>query len=311
MRQRTRHRGYVLLLTLLVLTIAAAALAGMCRLALEKATQAARAQEALQRRWGVVTCRAAMLPKAPLVFASFQPAGDRNLAESRMSLNLGGQSLTLVFGDEQAKANLNLLYALEGRAGADRLARDMAQAAGATAMLRVELRPVLIEPPDDEPVDNDTETDRDPEALLEFTVEQAFEAWGQVFPGAAPQDLVRRRGPLPSAVENITCWGDGLVNVRRASREAVQAACARWLRPAEVAKLLAARDKDVDFDLWETLDSLDLSEARRDAAEQLLTDESTCYSLWIITRTRGRDGYDLAVADFANSRTTGVRVFSW
>jgi hypothetical protein len=320
MRRHTRHRGYVLVLTLLLLALAATALAGVCRLSLEKAVRATRAQEDLQRRWGVTSCRAALLPKAPMVLArSVDRPGDGR-GEARMSFRLGGQSVTLVFGDEQAKANVNLLYALDGRAGADRAVRALAQAAGATAM-RVELRPARIEQRDEdeaEPRHDGAEAKAgklrsDAEILLELTVEPAFEGWGQVFRGAGADDLLRRRGPLPAVASNLTCWGDGMVNVRRASPEAITAACERWLRPGEVAKLVAARDEDPDFDLWEALDALALSEDRLEAVELLLTDESTCYSLWTIIRTGEREWYDLAVANVAASggAVSDVRVFSW
>jgi hypothetical protein len=306
MTRRTRHRGYVLLLTLLLLAIAAAALAGVCRLGLEKSVRAARAQEDLQRRWGTLSLRTALLAKAPLVFASPGPARG---AESRMRIGLGGQPVELVFGDEQAKANVNMLQARDGPASADRVVRQLAQAAGAAA-LRVELRPVAPEPSDVDAADEKA-PDPDPNALPDFTVEPVFESWSQVFRRAGPDDLIGRRGPLPSIAANLTCWGDGMVNVRRASPEAIRAACGKWLRPAEIAKLVAAREKDPDFDVWETLDALNLSEARREAADRLLTEESTCYSLWIVTRAGGREWYDLAVADVTAAGVSDIQVFSW
>jgi hypothetical protein len=304
MNPRNRHpRGYVLLLTLLLLAIAAAALAGVCRLGLRQAVVAARAQDDLQRRWGVLTCRAALIPKAPEVFASLPAAR----AEARLTLELNGQSVTLVFGDEQAKANVNQMLALHGPAAARTAVQRLSQSAGA-ASLGVELRPLAIEPDV-----GDTVADPNPDrgALPDFTVEPVLETWDQVFRAPAAPDLLRRRAPLPSIASNLTCWGDGSVNARRASREAMEAACGKWLRPAEVAKLVLAREKDPNFDLWEALDALGLPEARRDAADRLLTDESTCYSLWIVTRTPGRDWYDLSVAEVTAAGVSGVQVLSW
>ena len=52
-----------------------------------------------------------------------------------------------MFGDEQAKANVNLLYAVGQRAGAERAVRELAQASGTS--LPVELSPIRLE--DDEP----------------------------------------------------------------------------------------------------------------------------------------------------------------
>ena len=314
MKRRTKHpRGYILLLTLLMLAIAAAALAGICRAGLQSVVRASGAQEDLQRRWGVISCRAALFGKSPAVLAA--PGRRGPLAEATVSFRLGGQPTTLVFGDEQAKANVNLMYALGQRAGADRAVRALAQSSGAA--VRVELRPMVVDA--DEDVDTNeavrTKDRGEPEdEAIEVSFEPAFESWGQVFADASPHELMRSRGTLPSVASNLTCWGDGTINVLRASREAMLNACDRVLGPAAVTKLLAARDKDPEFDLWETLDMLNLPEARRDAADLLLSDDSTCYSMWIVTRSGSREWYDLTVGDVRPGGTGAkgeLRTFSW
>jgi hypothetical protein len=303
----------VLLLTLMLLAVAAAALAGACRAALQKMVLATRAQEDLQRRWGVVSCRAALLPKAERVLAA--AAGDRTSPETRVDVTLGRQSMTLVFGDEQAKANVNLLYALGKRDGTDQAVRGIVGTTSAD--VRVELRPIVIQAPIDEltepePPKHPLRANSDEQDRLDFEVQPVFEAWGQVFPGSKPTALLRRRGTSPSVASSLTCWGDGTVNVRRASSETLSRVCDKVLRPAEVRNLIAARDKDPDFDLWEAMDTLNLPEDRYDNAEQLLSDRSACFSLWIITRGgAGREWYDLAVSEVAGGTAGGVKTFSW
>jgi hypothetical protein len=303
----------VLLLTLMVLAVAAAALAGACRGALQKAVLATRAEEDLRRRWGVVSCRAALLPKAERVLAA---SADRTSPETRFDVTFGGQPMTLIFGDEQAKANVNLLYALGQRNGTDAAVRGIVGAIGADA--RVELRPILIATPADEltepepPPKHPLKANSDDQDLLDFEVQPVFEAWGQVFPSARPDALIRRRGLSPGVAGSLTCWSDGTVNVRRASEETLRRVCDNVLRPAEVRKLVAARDKDPYFDLWETMDTLNLPEARYDNVEQLLVDRSVCFSLWIVTRgSRGREWYDLAVSELAGGTAGNVKTFSW
>jgi hypothetical protein len=296
----------------MLLAVAAAALAGACRAALQKAVLATRAQDDLQRRWGVVSCRAALLPKADRILAA---SDDHTSPETRFDVSLGGQRMTLVFGDEQSKANVNLLYALGQRAGTDQAVRGIVGATGAD--VRVELRPIFIQPPDGEPAEPEPpkhppRSNSDEQDLLDFEVQPVFEAWGQLFPGAKPAALVGRRGKSPSVAASLTCWGDGTVNVRRASNETLLRVCDKILRPAEVRKLIAARDKDPDFDLWETMDTLNLPEGRYDNAEQLLSDRSACFSLWIVTRGGGgREWYDLAVSELAGGGAAGVKTFSW
>src|SRR5438132_1522253 len=112
-RQTYPRRGYVLLLVLFVIALAATAMAAVCRMSLAKSLHASRAAADLQRRWAVLTTRSVLLPQAEAILA--KPG--EPVSEVRREIQLGGQSFTLIFGDEQAKANVNLLYAQSGLAG--------------------------------------------------------------------------------------------------------------------------------------------------------------------------------------------------
>ena len=280
---RRRGRGYVLVLVLFAVAIAATSMAAVCRSGLEKAVAAERAGTDLQRRWAVMTLRASLLPKAEAVLLKAEvPA-----AEARRAVRLGGQSFTLVFGDESAKANVNLLYARGGLAGAEREVRAAVQSTGST--LPVELRPfpgrgASFGAPD-----------ADPDQPL------AFETMGQVLRGAPSA------GALVVAGGGMTCWGDGTINVRRASKGALRAALGGQMPAGEIDRLVAARDKDPKRDVSDVFDELHLSDARREAAESLVTEDSNCHSLWIISADGRRNWYDLAVRDGEGD----VILFGW
>ena len=57
----------------------------------------------------------------------------------------------------------------------------------------------------------------------------------------------------------------------------------------------------------ELLDALALPAARREAVEDLLTSESACHSLWIISDSGDRNGYDLAITE----GEAAVIMFNW
>jgi hypothetical protein len=290
-RRRRGRRGYILVMVLVVLAIAAAALAGICRMSLERAVQASRAEEDLQRRWAVLTCRSVLLPKAEAVLVSAaEPA-----PEVRREVRLGRQSFTLVFGDEQAKANVNRLYRTGGLAEAERGVRTLAARTDGVA---VELRPLPVPPRS-----KDDDADDPP---------PAFESFGQVFLHPPPAALIERpaAGLPPAAV--LTCWGDGSIHFRRASSEALREVCARHANGAQVGRLLQIRSKRPDIEASEALDQLTLTDRAREALDDLLVDESACHSLWIISRSERRTWYDLAVED-ASAADEGhrVMVFSW
>jgi hypothetical protein len=62
------------------------------------------------------------------------------------------------------------------------------------------------------------------------------------------------------AIAGLTCWGDGSLNLRRASAEAVRAVLSRQLAAGEITRLLEMRAKNPDLDDSELLDALNLSE---------------------------------------------------
>lgn len=296
-----RQRAYVLPLTLLLLAVAAASLAGVCRASFEKAVQAAGAREDLQRRWAITTCRAALLPKAERIIAVAASSEAGPTSEVRLHVTLGGMPLDLVFGDEQAKVNVDVLYRDGGRTGAERAVRELTAAAGAD--VRVALTPgaPLVEPGSVEALQQDDE-------------ERAFETFSQVFERVSPRALVFPSWAAErSAVAELTCWGDGTLNFRRASVAALKRACPKSLGATGAARLVAIRQKDPDLDLWEALEQLELSDEQHAEAEERLTDESSCHSLWIVARAAGRSWYDFSVADADATDAAGgaTATFSW
>jgi hypothetical protein len=276
-----RRPGYVLLLVLFVLALASAAMATVCRLSLERGVQASRAASDLQRRWAVITARSVLMPKSQ---ALLDRAPD-DAPDVRRTLRLGGQAFTLVFADEQAKANVNLLYAQGKLAGAEREVRHLL--ADLRGDLTVSLRPLPT-----------PKVREDEDELF-----MAFESFDQVFGRVSPQRLVG----TPSPVASLTCWGDGTLHLRRASPQAVRAVLAPHLPAAQIAQFLDLRAKNPTLPSGDLLDLLDLPDARREVVEERLTDQSSCRSLWIISDSGDRTWYDLAV-----SRGEGdVTLFSW
>jgi len=308
MTLHSRRRGYVLLIVLMVLAIAGSVLAVVCRMSLERAMFAERAQADLQRRWGVLTCQAVLLPKAEAALS----AGAVPASEVRRDLHLGGQLFSLVFGDEQAKANVNLLYRDAGLAGAENRVREVV----ASTKLRVELRPLSdgSETPGFGRKAGGIAAAGDGADPAELP--RAFESLGQIFVGAKPADLVEAHTGVVPVTATLTCWGDGSLNFRRASPDAIREVCAATLSSAEITRLLDLRAKNPTADSSDLLDMLKLTDKTRAALDDLLVDDSSCRSLWIISRSAERNWYDLAVldgsaGDSSPSQPMQPLLFSW
>ncbi|MGB0766887.1 MAG: hypothetical protein ACPGYV_04180 [Phycisphaeraceae bacterium] len=124
--KRRRQSGFALLLTLVLLMIAAVALSHTARLSAGEALHALEQSEQLQRRWAVASLRETLLPRAAglLAEASAVPVdenGDPILGPNRalpgtdlrVRCELAGLGYDLVFTDEQAKFNPTIFAALQ------------------------------------------------------------------------------------------------------------------------------------------------------------------------------------------------------
>ncbi|MGA2230834.1 MAG: hypothetical protein ABSH22_08035 [Tepidisphaeraceae bacterium] len=200
---RQRGNGFVLLVILVLLTLAAAALAGVCRVSLRNALASTEDAGELQRRWGALSCETAILPHAEILLQQAEALRHRPVASLDMDIQLGGQDFSVHVADEQAKVNLNFIYQTRGRAAAEAAARVATRNVG--DRLLVTLRPSDVAPP-----------------LVSF---------GQVFSASPATSL--------SASADITCWGDGRLNWRRASAAALAGQCQQALGVAAVQRLLA------------------------------------------------------------------------
>src|SRR3982750_969566 len=104
-----RRGGYVLILTLALLVLAATLMVAVARAAGDHAMLARQEQAGLQRRWGAVSCRAALLPSADQILVRAELQAHRPVPIHRARLQLGAQTFDVAIGDEQAKTNVNAL----------------------------------------------------------------------------------------------------------------------------------------------------------------------------------------------------------
>jgi hypothetical protein len=119
--------------------------------------------------------------------------------------------------------------------------------------------------------------------------------FGQMFENVPP-------GQLVAASQWITCWGNGLVNARRAPEAALKLATP--LTGVEIAALLRAREGATPGGLVKAANI-------KPRGELHLTESSACHSLWIITRTNRRDWHYFTVLDESDESSPGIVSFVW
>lgn len=282
---RRQDRGFVLVMAIAILAIAATAMARLANRSLTIIRQGTIAQRDLERRWEMTTARIAFLQRSEeLLQAAEQQqrlAGQGWPYASRLEFHyrLGGREYRVLIADEDAKANLNSIYARRP----EQLFGLLAQAAVRSG---VPIR-LLPSPPPTQP----------------------FKSWGQVLDLTRlhpEDDPLSRIGPL---VSKWTCWGGGKLRLRRASRETIQTTLAEALTGPEIEDIID-RLAVSDGDLENALQGVDLTRRKILQLKSLVTDSSQAYSLWI-QQVGNEHASTLMILDPADRTSPEILVFDW
>jgi hypothetical protein len=289
-RHARTQPGYVLLMTLLVLALAGVSLMNLGRMSLQKARESIAAEQELQRGWGTLSCRSTLLPDAERLLLDAESRSVGPVPLLRTQLKLAGFTYQVAVSDEQAKVNLNSLYDALHPQRAESAAQMLSLHTDRPLTLR--LRPLVQRP---------TESTR---------TLPAFASWGQVFVQPPPKSLFPP-STRDHALADLTCWGNGLLNLRRASESALQAACGDTV--GDVRSILSLRQRYPGIDLDAIARELKLEGQRESALRQALTTGSGCHAVWMTLRSEDQRQtfYHLAVRDRdAQPRPREYR-FSW
>ena len=308
----------MLVMVLALLVLSASLCVAVGRATLRSSIAARSAEEDLQRRWAVASSRKAVLPNVEAILAALEQERRQPVSRYETTLRLGPHRYDLILADEQAKANVNAM--LQSADAARTEARLREGLAGFGLVNKVKLRPTygaVIRPL---------------EATAAGVTSQrvvsgsgpSVAAWGQVLDDVPPPQLIRpNAGTRLAAADLLTCWGDGAVNVRRAPDAALALAAGRSLTGLDVGRIIEARNKvfarprsESSFDASPAEQLRELitkaaGEALKNRGNLGLVERSTCHSLWVVSHTRARDGYDLFVADAADGHRLRVSAFSW
>ncbi len=283
--------GYVLIMTLVMITVAALSLAGLARKSLLLASESIAAERDLQRYWGANSCRRLLLDQASEIFENLEtPHTEGELpwpAPSRLSssVTLSGMTYRVWLSDEDAKLNINTLTA--------RLPQQRRTILG---QLMGHQNPLYLTP------------DTSPAAKQQ---KRWFSSWGQMV------DITQMGsgGAIDSLMElasELTCWGSGKLNVRRISDQTLLLVASKLVNQQVAQKLLAARTVATDIDWKELLKSLALKRRDSLALRAWFTDRSTCYSLWLELDDGQRRWYHQWVqGDRASATSDTVLSFRW
>ena len=318
----TRRSGYVLVLTLGVLVLAATLMVSAGRAAILRAAEARREAEDLQRKWAWLSARDAMLPRAEALLAGVEARTRRVTAEHAETVAIGGLVVEIRLADEQAKANVNWLIDRGGRAAAESRLRSVL--AGTGLVNQVRLTPAL-----DPPARPAPRAQPPTAGLFELpapVVRRWVSGWGQVLDGYDPEMIAGRAAGRPAAGELLTCWGSGHINIRRAPESALRLALGQSFTAAEVSRLVGVRDTLLQPGGAERLRAANTPEALRrlpvrrllaaagvDARPNLppMTEVSGCHSVWVVIRDGRRAWHRLSVREQSPGEPERIQTLIW
>jgi hypothetical protein len=321
MNHARRHRpAYVLIAVLALLVLSATLLVAVSRAATRSALAARSAEEDLQRRWGAVTCRKAVLPYAEQMLTALEQERRRPTAKFETSIRLGNMTFDLIVADEQAKANVNTILQAADVTSAESQIRGALAGSGLAnnVKLRPTLGPVVIPlQPTTAPATQPATQPQQPQRVT-----PTIGAFAQILSDIPPNRLIRPVAGRPAVADLLTCWSSGEVNARRATAQALQLAAGRSISGTEIGRLIDARDaiwqrKGLATDQQSPTDQLKeqigrtVGESARNKGNLALTETSRCQSLWIISRNLRREWYDLAIIEKTNDTQPQITTFSW
>jgi len=292
-RQGNKRQGFVLLMALVLILLASISLVSFARSSLQLANKAAEENENLQRKWGVYSCQTVLLKRPEHFFdGSYSTVAYSSepwpLPKIVVDvIELGGLQFELQLADECAKVNLNSIF----RRRKQELNAIVSSVTQSEPGLRANIRLPRTDSLNSEVA--------------------PLRSWGQII--EASERL--RPSQVSDAVQNIslelTCWGSGKLNIRRASDASVLAICGEELSAEAVKRLLLLRREPGEKSLSLLISRMALRSKEKTAVAKLLTDESNCYSLWIVCRNKQRSWTKLFITHPGDGSGVEKVAFTW
>lgn len=285
-----RRSGFVLMMAIVLLAIAAATMVQLANRSMAIVQQGVVAQRETQERWSQITARIAFLERGEELLSSVEArhiemgGGWPFPRQIVVHYQLGGERFQVQLSDECAKISINALAARHP----EDLRTLLAQAAMASRL------PLKLAP----------------RAPKNRAKSRAYWSWGQVvdLSQLLPEEPPFRQ--LQAVTDNFTCWGSDRLNLRRAQPEAIRIVLAGILSPKEIEEF-QLRCSGYQGELEELIKSLDLPRRKVIKISPLITDTSSTYAMWIHRPQAENSSATLIVQDPTDRSGPQILQFEW
>lgn len=294
-----RRGGFVLVFVLALILVAGLTTAGFARKSLILSRTVADQRESMQRRWGMRSCQRFALANAAALLDGSSLAEGRELAawplagSIRADVQLGDFQVTLCIADEDAKFNLNgsLLRDPDPRTVVTGAIQQASASSGILPQVRWPTEPAA--------------------GMVSGQKRPLFMTWEQVFELHGHHDLRELPARLQAATVELTCWGSGRLNIRRATDDTVRAVCRGHVSDELLARVLSLRRLGGFDSLNALLRRLNPKPAEEAALKRLLTVDSRCYAVWLTAQGPRRSWTSLTIDRSGKGNPAKFETFSW
>ena len=286
--QRRPASGYVLMTVIAVSILVITCLSMLARQSLKMGLRAADEERMLQQRWGTVTLQKAFLTNADRIFeqreeqANLSPAKTPPPPVIRMKFALGEVTFDLLLADEDAKLPLNTLYHY---AGQKKTEEGISQIAGSNAQFATRLNPA-VRPGQIAREKRRASINDDVDQEIEQDLPDAFRSWGEVFDLATVNRTTSDQAALQAMTTNLTCWGSGQLNLRRASDNAILALTSVVVQDGRARRILQRYRDNPTATLPILLQSEVSNQQEQRQLQAILSETSTNFSIWIDAQSK-------------------------
>ena len=278
---KTSRRGFILVLTLMLLSIAAVALAATARSSTDQAVAAVQARRDLQRDWANRSIRHTALTLAPSLLADERADTTESTPVRSITIQLNKHDYNITVTDEQAKVNINALLANRGREAARSYV--VKQVADYPDFEGVYL-PVTLDQTDDS-------QDRGNNGLSRTIV-----SFNHLLPNFDPAEMLKEQ---VTPFDSLTCWGDGRINIKYAPEALVKEVSAPLLGSIQVQRLHDLVAEQDDIALQQALADIGVEQKNIPAVLKRLTFESGCFAVWIMMDDSRRAWTEFSVIELS------------
>ncbi len=288
---RLKREGYVLIMTVMTMSLVVLFLVGIANHSLGLATESVLQERALQKRWKSISCQHAILSNARMMLRyekleqerarySRDPESATEEDLERLSqrpsrlefdVTFNGTNNRMVLADESCKINLLTVKKLKSR---EHVANVVNRFAGRLPIQR---------------------------AVFEDSV---WESWGQFFDLTTDQAW---GAALGAATESITLWGNGNLNAGQCSDDVLAESLGLIVLRNEARQIVEARQEFPYLKFIEVLDKTEIDEDSR-AKLSWMVNDSTSFSLYFY-ELEG-DEAELHLVSFS-SRSPQFTSFVW